>query len=106
MAPRTSQNEVAALYGRIAGREPRVRHMPYELVRVLATVLGAFHPGIARIMRASLAARATDQTFDPSALLSAHPMVLTRLEDVARELAAGTSAAARGRGASVASSSQ
>jgi NADH dehydrogenase len=100
-----TQNEVAALYGRIAGREPKVRHVPYELVHVLATVLGAFHPGIARIMRASLAARATDQTFDPSALLSAHPMVLTRLEDVARELAAGTSAGARGGGASVSSSS-
>jgi NADH dehydrogenase len=85
-----TQNEVAALYGRIAGRQPDVRHLPDGLVRVVATVLGVFHPGVARIMRASLAARAVDQTFDPGAFLSAHPMVLTRLEDVARELAGGT----------------
>ncbi len=80
-----TQNEVAALYGRVAGREPRVRHMPLALVRVLAGTIGLVHPGIARILRVSLAAGTVDQAFDASRFLALHPMTLTRLDEIARE---------------------
>jgi NADH dehydrogenase len=86
-----TQNEVAALYGRLCGRQPKVRHVPPGVLRVLATLIGPFHPGTARVMRASIAADTIDQSWDSSLLLREHPMELTRLEDLARELiAAGT----------------
>jgi uncharacterized protein YbjT (DUF2867 family) len=82
-----TQNQVASTYARVSGRELKVRHLPAGLVRILATLIGPLHPGIARVMRASLAGEMIDQTFDPGALLAAHPMTLTRVEDVARERA-------------------
>lgn len=80
-----TQNQVASIYARVSGRELKLRHLPAGLVRVLAAVLGPLHPGMARVMRASLAGELVDQTFDPGAVPAAHPMALTRVEDVARE---------------------
>lgn len=84
-----TQNEVAALYGRIAGREAKVRHLPPALLRVLAAVFGVLHPGVARIMRVALAAGTVDQTFDAAAAPADAPRAPTRLEEVAREMARG-----------------
>ena len=76
-----TQNEVAALYGQLCRCEPKVRHVPPGVLRVLATVIGPLHPGIARVMRASIAAESIDERWDASALLKEHPMALTRLEE-------------------------
>jgi NADH dehydrogenase len=84
-----TQKQVASIYAHVSGREPKVRCVPAGVVRILATLMGPAHPGIARVMGASLAVEMVDQTFDPSALLAAHPMTLTRVEDVARERAGG-----------------
>ena len=83
-----TQNEVAALYGRLCGRQPRVRHLPPGVLRVLATLVGPVHPGAARVMRASVATASIDQTFNPAALLRDYPITLTRLEELAAELVA------------------
>ena len=79
-----TKNQVAALYGRLCGCRPKVRHVPLGLVRVLAALVGPLHPGIARILRANVAADEVDECWDPSRLSSAYPMPLARLEDVAR----------------------
>ena len=89
-----TQNEVAALYGRLCGRQPKVRHVPPGVLRVLATLIGPFHPGIARVMRASAAMASIDQEFDPAALLRDHPMTLTRLEELVAEHVAAAHAKA------------
>ncbi len=89
-----TQNEVAALYGQLCRCEPKVRHVPLGALRVLATVIGPLHPGIARVMRASIAAESIDERWDASALLKEHPMALTRLEDVIREARLGAVTAA------------
>jgi uncharacterized protein YbjT (DUF2867 family) len=83
-----TQNEVAALYGRLCGREPKVRHVPLTVLRWLAAAIRVCHPGVARVMRASTDTDGLDRTFDPAALLRDYPMTLTRLEDVARECVA------------------
>jgi uncharacterized protein YbjT (DUF2867 family) len=83
-----TQNEVAALYGRLCGRRPKVRHVPPGVLRVLATLVGTVHPGAARVMRASVAMASIDQTFNPAVLLRAYPMTLTRLEELAAALVA------------------
>jgi uncharacterized protein YbjT (DUF2867 family) len=87
-----TQNEVAALYGRLCGREPKVRHIPPGALRVLAAVIRLIHPGVARIMRASIAAGSRDERWDPSALQREHLIELTRLEDVIREARPGAPA--------------
>jgi hypothetical protein len=76
---------VAALYGRLCGVRPKVRHVPPGALRLLAALFGPLHPGIARVMRASVAIETLDQTFDPQGLLREYPIALTRLEDLARE---------------------
>ncbi|MCC7178488.1 MAG: NmrA family NAD(P)-binding protein [Acidobacteria bacterium] len=80
-----TQNDVAALYGRLCGRTQRVRHVPAGALRVLAALAGPLHPGIARVMRASVAGASIDQAFTPVALPEGYPAATTRLEDVARE---------------------
>ena len=85
-----TQNEVAALYGRLCGRQPTVRHVPRGVLRVLATLIGPFHPGIARVMNVGVAMSSIDQTFEPAALLRDYPMTLTRLEGLAAEQVAAT----------------
>ena len=82
-----TRNEVAELYGRIAGRAPRVRHIPVGALRALAPVAERLHPGIGRVVRTALVSETTDQTFDPTGLLREVPMRLMRLEDFARQRA-------------------
>ncbi len=80
-----TRNEVAAIYGRVVGCVPRVRHVPPLALRTMALAVGPFHAGLGRVMRASAFAERMDQTFDASALLRDYPMELTRVEDLARE---------------------
>jgi uncharacterized protein YbjT (DUF2867 family) len=79
-----TKNQVAALYGRLCGCRPKVRHVPLGLVRVVAALVGPLHPGITRLLRASLAAEHLDECWDSSRLSNEYPMPLTRLADVAR----------------------
>ncbi len=80
-----TKNQVARLYGRLAGRTPRVRHPPPPVLRVAAALLKPLHPGLSRIMYLSAVVDTTHQTFDPSRTLDEYPMTLTRLADFARE---------------------
>ncbi len=81
--------EVAALYEKLAGRTAKVSHMPRMALRVMSGLLRPFHPGLSQVMKFSLWADTSDQTFDPGETLKQYPMELTRLEDWARERAAG-----------------
>lgn len=85
-----TQDEVAALYGRLCGRTPRVRHVPAGALRFLAAAIRPLHPGIARVMHAGAAGGMLDETVDPDDLQRRYAMRLTRLEEVARERMAAT----------------
>jgi uncharacterized protein YbjT (DUF2867 family) len=80
-----TQNEVAALYGRLCGRQPKVRHVPPGALRMLAILLRPFHAGVARVMRASAVMASIDQTFEPAAAPHEYSTRLTRLEELAAE---------------------
>jgi nucleoside-diphosphate-sugar epimerase len=81
-----NNNEVAELYARTAGIEPRISHLPRALVGVLARIAQPIHPGISRVMRvSSLPNDAFSETFDSAVLLREHPMRLTSLQEFVRE---------------------
>ena len=60
-----SNADVAALYARAAGIEPRAAHLPAALVSALAAAVRPLHPGAARVMRLlSLPDDAFDEHFE------------------------------------------
>jgi uncharacterized protein YbjT (DUF2867 family) len=86
-----TNNQVAALYGQIAGVAPRVSHLPAPIAKGLSIVLKPFQPGVSRIMyMSSLPDDAFSERFDPAALLAEYPMHLTTLEEFIRERVAET----------------
>jgi uncharacterized protein YbjT (DUF2867 family) len=85
-----TDDEIAALYGRIAGVTPKVSRVPPGVARVMSSVLRPFHPGISRVLyMGSLPQDAYPMTFDPAPLLAEFPAHLTTLEEYAREHSAG-----------------
>ncbi len=86
-----TNNQVAELYGKIAGVTPKVSHVPPFIARAMSLMLKPFQPGISRIMYlSSLPEDAFCQTFDPAALLAEFPMHLTTLEEFVHERVAET----------------
>jgi uncharacterized protein YbjT (DUF2867 family) len=79
--------EVAAMYARAAGIEPRASHLPRGVAGVLSVVARPFHPGVARLLKLmSLPDDAFDETFDGAAALEReHGVRLTTVEDFVRE---------------------
>lgn len=94
-----TSNEVAALYGELAGITPKVSHIPAFVARILSAVLKPVEPGLSRVMyMASLPNDAYSEVFAPNDLLKEFPMQLTTLEDFIGERIAEmkkTSAAGR-----------
>jgi uncharacterized protein YbjT (DUF2867 family) len=77
-----TNDEVAQLYGKIAGITPKINHLPPLVAKAMSVVLKPVQPGISRIMYlSSLADDAFCETFDPTALLAEFPIHLTTLED-------------------------
>lgn len=65
-----SNTDVAQLYAREAGIEPRISRLPAGLAAVLAVLARPLHPGLARVLRLmSLADDAFDERFDGAAAL-------------------------------------
>lgn len=86
-----TNNQVAELYGKLAGITPKVSHLPPVMAKVLSIVLRPFQPGISRIMyMSSLPDDAFSERFDPAVLLTEFPMHLTTLEEFIRERVAET----------------
>jgi uncharacterized protein YbjT (DUF2867 family) len=80
-----TKNQVAAVYGRLSGCTPRVRHVPRAVLHVMSRVMKPLHPGVSRILQVSIVVDQSDQTFDPSDMLQAFPIPLTPLEAFVRE---------------------
>lgn len=81
-----TNNQVAELYGKLAGITPKISHLPPVIARVLSVALKPFQPGISRIMYMnSLPDDAYNETFDPAPLLAEFPIHLTTLEEFIQE---------------------
>ena len=80
-----TKNEVAAMYGRISGREPKISHLPVPVMHIMGFVLRPFNEGVSRIMRLGAYENSADMKFDPRQTEERFPVPLTRLEDFIRE---------------------
>lgn len=78
-----SNNEVAALYARLAGKPLKVSRLPAGVARVMSMLARPMHPGMARLLHLlSLPDDAFDETFAGAAELeSRFGIRLTRLEE-------------------------
>lgn len=76
--------EVVAIFEKVTGKRAKVSAMPLPVVRTMAGVMQRIHPGIARIMKASVHNATTDQTFDATQMRTKLPIGLTSMEDFAR----------------------
>jgi uncharacterized protein YbjT (DUF2867 family) len=86
-----TNNQVAEMYGKLAGVTPKVSHMPPAIAKVMSIVLKPFEPGVSRIMYLnSLPEDAFSEKFDPAALLADFSVRLTGLEEFIRERVAET----------------
>ena len=59
-----TSREVAAVFERVCGKPAAILHVPLAVVRCMAAVLTPLHEGVGRILRATIVAETTDQTFD------------------------------------------
>ena len=81
-----TNNQVAELYGKLAGVTPKVSHMPPGMAKVISIAFKPFHPGFSRVMHlGSLPDDAFSEKFDPTALLIEFPVHLTTLEEFVRQ---------------------
>lgn len=86
-----TNNQVAELYGKIAGIQPKVSHIPPFVAKIMSFIIKPFHPGISRILyRASLSDDAFNEVFDPTTMLQEFPMKLTTVEEFIQERVAET----------------
>jgi uncharacterized protein YbjT (DUF2867 family) len=77
--------DVVRLYEKLAGRPAKVNHVPLGVLRVMVHVLRPVHSGRSQVLQAGIYSETANAAFDPSPLLAAHPITLTRLEDWARQ---------------------
>jgi uncharacterized protein YbjT (DUF2867 family) len=84
---------------RVAGRAARRTHVPLPLMRILAVALRPVNPAVARQIAAGVLMDTADMRFEMRETLGPPPPALTRVEDVARRMAASewSSAAPAGR---------
>jgi uncharacterized protein YbjT (DUF2867 family) len=86
-----TNDQVALLYGKIAGVAPKISHIPPFLAKAMSIMLKPIQPGVSRIMYlSSLPDDAFCETFDPTALLAEFPIHLTTLEEFIHERVAET----------------
>ncbi len=79
-----TNNEVVALFERVAGRQAKVSHVPRGVLAVMAPLLRPLHPGLSQVMALALYEDTHDATFDATPLLRRYPLTLTELEDWVR----------------------
>lgn len=75
-----TNNEVAALFEKAAGRPAKISHVPRGVLRVMSPLLRPLHPGLSQVMAFVLYEDIHDTSFDASPLLKRYPLQLTQLE--------------------------
>jgi uncharacterized protein YbjT (DUF2867 family) len=86
-----TRNQIAKMYGRFSGSQPKVSHVPTGMMKVMGPILRPVQPVISRLMNFSAWADTTSQSFNPEAMLREFPMTLTRVEDFIHEQVNGKS---------------
>ena len=76
-----SRNAVAAIYGELLHRTPRVRHVPLGLMRTLAPIVRPINPVLARLLAVSVWSETSDQTFSQRPRNDGYPTPATTVRD-------------------------
>jgi uncharacterized protein YbjT (DUF2867 family) len=76
--------EVAHLYARLLGIQPKIGHVPPGMLRLMSGLIRPFHPGLSRIMHWSYVEDSRDAAFDLSHILQDYPVRPVGLEEWAR----------------------
>lgn len=84
-----TNNEVAELFEKAAGRTAKVSHAPRGMLRFMSAAFKPFHPGLSQVMASSLHDDLNDASFDASPLLARYPLKLTTLEEWIGQMVAG-----------------
>ena len=89
-----TMNQVADVFERVAGRPARRTHVPLPLMRFLAVALRPLNPAVARQIAAGVLMDTADMTFAMKDEPGAPGHRFTRVEEVARRMAASERAEA------------
>jgi uncharacterized protein YbjT (DUF2867 family) len=76
-----SDNEVLAIFEKVAGRKAKVSRVPRGMMRVMSPLLKPVHPGMSQIMTMLLHLDTRDNSFDTSPVLKHYPLKLTTVND-------------------------
>ena len=87
-------NQVADVFEKVAGRPARRTHVPLPLMRFLAVALRPLNPAVARQIAAGVLMDTSDMTFAMKDEPGAPGHRFTRVEEVARRMAASERAEA------------
>jgi len=79
-----TRNQIADLYSRFAGIQPKITNVPTGMMKVMGPILRPVQPVLSRLMSFSVWSDTTDQKFDPSAMLREFPLDLIHVEDFIR----------------------
>lgn len=96
-----SFNQVVGIFEQVSGRKAKVNHVPLPMMRVMRVVMRPINPLLSTQVTGGIVMATEDQTFDMRQTLQQYPMTLTRLEEVARRMAASIRAGAADGGAHV-----
>lgn len=76
-----SRNQVAELFGQALNIHPKVGHVPVAVLKVFSVLLQPLHPGIARIMKFSLATEHSDETMQINSSIQQFGLKPTTMEE-------------------------
>lgn len=79
-----SLQQVAEIFERVTGKSGKKHHVPLPLMRVMAVLMRAVNPALARQIAGGVYMDTEDQTLDMTETLKRFPVTLTTLEEVVR----------------------
>ncbi|NTW00359.1 MAG: SDR family oxidoreductase [Oscillochloris sp.] len=77
-------NELATRYGRAAGRQVKLYHIPRIILQIVGIALLPFHSGMSQVLRTAVNMDQSKQRIEPTELRKILPRPLTSLDDVIR----------------------
>lgn len=81
-------NQVVELFAQAADTSPKVRRVPVGVMKAMSAVMSPINPALSRQMAMGAWMATTDQQVDMTQTLQSYPVELTRLQDLARTMAA------------------
>jgi uncharacterized protein YbjT (DUF2867 family) len=76
-----SDNEVLAIFEKVAGKKAKVTRVPRGMMRVMSPLLKPVHAGMSQIMTILLHLDSIDHSFDTSQVLQRYPLKMTTLDE-------------------------